>query len=139
MWTVRLFDDHYERHSWTGISQQKTIMDKAKRSFQQLLPYSWDKYKWNINASHPPITPSLQYFMERRLGPTRCLQVSLLMVWILAVEVQAFFLKYLLWIPPRNLLNTYRLIIWFGNTLLHDRIAEHDGEWFFSGGYASSA
>ena len=47
------------------------------------------------------------------LGPKRCLQVSLLMLWILAVEVQAFFLKYILWIPPRNLLNTYRLIIWF--------------------------
>jgi len=96
MWTVRLFDCRYEKYNWMGISQQKTIIDKARRSFQQLLPYSWDKYRWNIDAS-----------------PKRCAQVSVLIVWILAVEVQAFFLKYILWIPPRNLLNTYRLIIWF--------------------------
>jgi len=40
--------------------------------------------------------------------------VSVLVIWILAVEVLAFFIKYILWIPPRNPLNTYRLLIWFG-------------------------
>lgn len=28
-------------------------------------------------------------------------------------QVVAFFLKYILWVPPTNPLNTYRLIIWF--------------------------
>lgn len=45
--------------------------------------------------------------------------MSLLILWILAVEVQSFFLKYILWIPARNLLNTYRLIIWFGKGLVY--------------------
>jgi phosphatidylserine synthase 2 len=29
------------------------------------------------------------------------------------VDMNAFFLKYILWVPPRNPLNTYRLIMWF--------------------------
>ena len=86
-----------------------------------------------------PTTASPQRFVDDCLGPKRCLQVTVLMVWILAVEVQAFFLKYLLWIPPRNLLNTYRLIIWFGNT----RFCKRDGwiRWrmVYSGGYAGGA
>lgn len=51
MWTVRLFDCRYENYNWMGISRQKTLIAKCKRSFQQLLPYSWDKYKWDVNAS----------------------------------------------------------------------------------------
>jgi len=51
MWTVRWFDCRYEKYNWMGISQQRTIMDKARRSFQQLLPYSWDKFTWKMNSS----------------------------------------------------------------------------------------
>ena len=29
------------------------------------------------------------------------------------VELNGFFLKYVLWVPPENLLNTYRLFFWF--------------------------
>lgn len=47
-------------------------------------------------------------------GPMRCLQILSMSALILSVEVQAFFLKFILWIPPRNPLNTFRLVIWFG-------------------------
>jgi len=30
----------------------------------------------------------------------------------LAVEVNVFFLKYALWVPPTNPLNTARLVLW---------------------------
>lgn len=46
-------------------------------------------------------------------GPLRFVQVLTLIVIILTVEVNAFFLKFCLWIPPLNPLNTYRLIIWW--------------------------
>lgn len=32
---------------------------------------------------------------------------------ILLFDLNVFFLKYALWVPPRNPLNTYRLVLWF--------------------------
>ena len=43
----------------------------------------------------------------------RCLQGLTLIAIFLLVEVNAFFLKYILWIPPLNPLNTYRLCLYF--------------------------
>lgn len=69
---------------------------QAKRSLAQFWPYSWDKFEWNIVSS-----------------PKRLMQSLGLVAVFLLVEVNAFFLKYILWIPPLNPLNTYRLILWF--------------------------
>jgi phosphatidylserine synthase 2 len=68
----------------------------VKRSLGQFTPAYWDKDEWN------PL-----------MGPTRFVQVLVLAMWILTVEVNAFFLKLCLWIPPRNPLNSYRLLIWW--------------------------
>ncbi|CAD7702558.1 unnamed protein product [Ostreobium quekettii] len=96
MWTVHYFDSAYSTYNWRGISEQPTLAAKAKRSFLQFLPHSWDNFDWGMYS-----------------GPTRCIAVFAMVAVLLAVEVQAFFLKYILWVPPRNLLNTYRLLIWF--------------------------
>jgi hypothetical protein len=69
---------------------------QVKRSLGQFTPAYWDKDEWN------PL-----------MGPTRFVQVLVLAMWILTVEVNAFFLKLCLWIPPRNPLNSYRLLIWW--------------------------
>lgn len=45
-------------------------------------------------------------------GPARCLQALLTVAAFLAVEVNVFFLKYALWVPPTNPLNTARLVLW---------------------------
>jgi hypothetical protein len=45
-------------------------------------------------------------------GPARCLQALLIVAAFLAVEVNVFFLKYALWVPPTNPLNTARLVLW---------------------------
>jgi hypothetical protein len=45
-------------------------------------------------------------------GPSRCLQALLVVAAFLAVEVNVFFLKYALWVPPTNPLNTARLVLW---------------------------
>ena len=46
-------------------------------------------------------------------SPKRLLQCVVLVAVFLLIEVNAFFLKYVLWIPPLNPLNTYRLILLF--------------------------
>lgn len=45
-------------------------------------------------------------------GPARCLQALLVVAAFLTVEVNVFFLKYALWVPPTNPLNTARLVLW---------------------------
>jgi hypothetical protein len=69
---------------------------QVKRSLGQFTPAYWDKDEWN------PL-----------MGPARFVQVLGLAILILIVEVNAFFLKLCLWIPPRNPLNSYRLLIWW--------------------------
>ena len=44
---------------------------------------------------------------------SRCVQCLLPIAVILLFEVNAFFLKYVLWLPPLNPLNTYRLTLLF--------------------------
>ncbi|XP_062232084.1 CDP-diacylglycerol--serine O-phosphatidyltransferase 2-like isoform X1 [Phragmites australis] len=94
MHTVRYFDG--KTYEWVGLSRQPSIMGKVKRSLSQFTPAQWDKDQW-----HP--------FM----GPLRFIQVLFLCVVFMAVELNTFFLKFSLWIPPRNPLVVYRLILWW--------------------------
>ncbi|XP_066361777.1 CDP-diacylglycerol--serine O-phosphatidyltransferase 2 isoform X1 [Miscanthus floridulus] len=94
MHTVRYFDG--KTYEWVGLSRQRSIMGKVKRSLSQFTPAQWDKDQW-----HP--------FM----GPLRFIQVLFLCVVFMTVELNTFFLKFCLWIPPRNPLVVYRLILWW--------------------------
>ena len=62
----------------------------------QFTPYSLDNFQWGMFSS-----------------PKRCLQCFFPAGIILLFEVNHFFLKYELWVPPRNPLNTIRLSILF--------------------------
>lgn len=84
-----------------------------KRTLGQFTPARWDKDEW-----HP------------LLGPWRFIQVLSLCVVFMTVELNTFFLKFCLWIPPRNPLIIYRLVLWWliaiptireYNTYLQDR------------------
>ncbi|KAG5532308.1 hypothetical protein RHGRI_026815 [Rhododendron griersonianum] len=112
MHTVRYFDA--KTYEWVGISQQPNIMGKVKRTLSQFTPAQWDKDEW-----HP------------LLGPWRFIQVLTLCIVFLTVELNTFFLKFCLWIPPRNPLIVYRLVLWWliaiptireYNSYLQDRI-----------------
>ncbi|XP_034586530.1 CDP-diacylglycerol--serine O-phosphatidyltransferase 2 [Setaria viridis] len=73
------------------------VIEKGvKRSLSQFTPAQWDKDQW-----YP--------FM----GPLRFIQVLFLCVVFMTVELNTFFLKFCLWIPPRNPLVVYRLILWW--------------------------
>ncbi|CAH8382506.1 unnamed protein product [Eruca vesicaria subsp. sativa] len=119
MHTVRYFDG--KTYEWVGISRQPNIIGKVrfcstsrvhttvlhllrclnflfqvKRTLGQFTPAHWDKDEW-----HP-----LQ-------GPWRFVQVLTLCIIFLTVELNTFFLKFSLWIPPRNPVILYRLILWW--------------------------
>ncbi|KAE8707253.1 CDP-diacylglycerol--serine O-phosphatidyltransferase 1 [Hibiscus syriacus] len=93
MHTVRYVDG--KTYEWVGISRQPNIMGKVKRTLGQFTPAQWDKDEW-----HP------------LLGPMRFIQVLSLCIVFLMVELNTFFLKFCLWIPPRNPVIVYRLILW---------------------------
>lgn len=89
------------------------IYIQVKRTLSQFTPANWDKDEW-----HP------------LLGPWRFIQVFSLCIVFMTVELNTFFLKFCLWIPPRNPLVVYRLILWWliavptireYNTYLQDR------------------
>ncbi|EPS64481.1 hypothetical protein M569_10299, partial [Genlisea aurea] len=94
MRTVRHFDG--KTYEWVGISRQPNIIGKVKRTLGQFTPARWDKDEW-----HP------------FLGPLRFIQVLCLCVAFLTVELNTFFLKFCLWIPPRNPVVIYRLFLWW--------------------------
>uniref|UniRef100_A0A061R748 CDP-diacylglycerol--serine O-phosphatidyltransferase n=1 Tax=Tetraselmis sp. GSL018 TaxID=582737 RepID=A0A061R748_9CHLO len=83
-------------YHWSGVSSQKSVVAKVTRGLGQFLPYSFDSIEW-----------------EWMSGPTRLVQCLIPCAMNLQFKVVAFFLKYILWIPPTNPLNTIRLIIWF--------------------------
>ncbi|KAL6626606.1 hypothetical protein ACP70R_030332 [Stipagrostis hirtigluma subsp. patula] len=111
MKTVRYFDGR--TYEWVGLSRQPNIISKVKRTLGQFTPAQWDKDEWY------PL-----------LGPWRFIQVLSLCIVFMAVELNTFFLKFCLWIPPRNPLIVYRLVLWWliaiptireYNTYLQDR------------------
>ena len=63
------------------------------RVIQQFFPETWDTFRWHALES-----------------PKRWFVVVLVYVCVLVVDFNAFALKYILWIPPRNPLNVYRLV-----------------------------
>jgi len=94
MWTVKYFNS--KQYNWSGLSQQPTFFAKARRGFMQFTPYSLDAFQWQVFSS-----------------PKRCIQCFFPVLIILLFEVNHFFLKFELWVPPRNPLNTIRLSILF--------------------------
>ena len=94
MWTVRYFSG--KEYNWAGISSQPTLFAKARRGRMQFTPHSMDIFQWTWFRS-----------------PKRFLQCFFPAVIILLFEVNHFFLKFELWVPPINPLNTIRLFILF--------------------------
>ena len=71
MKTVRWFGSR--TYDWSGLSQQRTALDVARRSLAQLGPHSWDDFDWRLTSS-----------------PARCMQCLLPVICILLMEVRYF-------------------------------------------------
>ena len=59
-------------YNWTGLSQQRTLLDKAARTAAQFTPHSWDERDWRVFSS-----------------PARCLQCLVPIAVVLTMEVCA--------------------------------------------------
>lgn len=81
---------------WIGVSKIPDTKGKVMRVIKQFTPYSWTNYDWDILRDYKRFL----YFIG-------------VVVLMNLIDLNAFFLKYILWIPPRNPLNVYRLILWF--------------------------
>ena len=86
---------------------QTAVFVSQVRVIQQFFPETWDTFRWHALES-----------------PKRWFVVVLVYVCVLVVDFSAFALKYILWIPPRNPLNVYRLVhmiflcVWGGKVFL---------------------
>jgi len=82
--------------NWAGFSLGLWVIHKFS-----VKPYRWIQpefveYDWHVLSD-----------LKSLLG------VIGVIIVINLVELNAFFLKFVLWVPPRNLLNTYRLCVWW--------------------------
>jgi phosphatidylserine synthase 2 len=92
--TVRYFRS--KRYNWRGISEQPTLLAKAKRGLLQFTPRSVDEFRWRAIS-----------------GPVRCLQCLVPLAVILLFEINHFFLKAELWVPTSNVVSLFRLTLLF--------------------------
>jgi phosphatidylserine synthase 2 len=76
--------------NWTGLWATKK--GKLVRAF---VPTSFDQYRWEIFANW-----------------RRFVSVMLLCAAVSIIELNAFYLKYILWVPPPHPLNIARLFLW---------------------------
>ncbi len=81
--------------SWLGLSEIPTSVGKMERIMLQLTPYSWTTFHWDILGS-----------MKRFYS------AAFLVLLLELVELNAFFLKTVLWIPPPHFINVSRLVYW---------------------------
>ena len=95
MMTVRFFEGR--TYDWMGTKNATGLTKKMRQGLQLFTPATWDSYIWNPTSS-----------------PLRFLQCAFVVILCLVFELNAFFLKYVLWIPPPHLLNHIRLALWFG-------------------------
>ncbi|KAI8381243.1 phosphatidyl serine synthase-domain-containing protein [Radiomyces spectabilis] len=85
-----------KQYSWVEFRQIKSLKGKAKRAVQQFTPHDWTRFEYKATSS-----------VKNYFGTLFLIAV------FLQCELNCFYLKYLLWVPPEHALNTYRLILLF--------------------------
>ncbi|EGF82974.1 hypothetical protein BATDEDRAFT_84504 [Batrachochytrium dendrobatidis JAM81] len=85
-----------KHYSWRGIGEIPTIRGKLARTMGQFTPYSWVKFEWHS-------TKSFRNFIA--VIGILCLELQ--------CELNAFYLKYLLWVPVSHPINLCRLLFFF--------------------------
>ena len=90
---------HYfevQEYQYVGFFEERTLYGKLTRAMKQFSPSSWTEVKWEP-------TKDLRRFFA----------VQLLIVALLIGDLNAFYLKHVLWVPFTDNLNIYRLgLIW---------------------------
>lgn len=77
-----------KEYRWGSYTSIPSYLGKAKRTLLQFTPASWTKVEWKPTSSLKRIAA-----------------VQLLMLAMHLEELNAFFLKFILWVPPESKLN----------------------------------
>ncbi|KAF9110511.1 AAA ATPase midasin [Mortierella sp. AM989] len=85
-----------KQYSWQGWAEIPTLKGKVKRTMAQFTPKSWTKFEWNTTKSFK----------------SYCTVIFILAMFLIC-ELNAFYLKTLLWIPPAHLINVSRIFAYF--------------------------
>eukprot|EP00698_Gefionella_okellyi_P019148 TRINITY_DN5833_c0_g1_i1.p1 TRINITY_DN5833_c0_g1~~TRINITY_DN5833_c0_g1_i1.p1 ORF type:complete len:476 (-),score=93.31 TRINITY_DN5833_c0_g1_i1:905-2332(-) len=92
LWTCRLFE--MREYNWMGFQKIPTTKGKIARLLNMFTPFSWTKYKWEMFSSF-----------------SRLVLIVFSLLMYLIIKVNSFFVKSALFIPPRSVFNTLRLIL----------------------------
>lgn len=82
-------------YHWRGLFKTPTIRGKIRRAVTQFTPYSWTPYRWGY-------TESFSRF---------CFVVVIVIFWLIQ-ELNTFYLKTILWVPPNHSFNFYRELLY---------------------------
>ncbi|XP_060556439.1 phosphatidylserine synthase 2-like [Ruditapes philippinarum] len=80
-------------YHWRGMWNIPTYSGKMKRVALQFTPYSWTDFNWK------PTSSLIRWFAT----------LGIFVIFLLA-ELNTFYLKFVLWIPPEHYLNLGRLV-----------------------------
>jgi len=83
-------------YKWSGVRYIPTISGKIQRLALQFTPASWTTVRW-----------------ETTKNIKRFLSVHFVIFVVQLEELNAFFMKQILWVPPPCPLNVIRLFIWY--------------------------
>ncbi|PVV00906.1 hypothetical protein BB560_004696, partial [Smittium megazygosporum] len=90
------FCHYFKTYEWGTFGDAPTIKAKLKRAGAQFTPYSWTSFEW---------------------APTKNLKSYLgyifFIISFILVELNVFYLKYLLWVPPEHFIVIARLALVF--------------------------
>jgi len=78
---------------WRGLYEIPTYRGKIKRFFGQFSPHGWIEFTWNPLSSFE-----------------RWIAILCIVIGFLITELNTFYLKFVLWVPPNHLLNPIRLL-----------------------------
>eukprot|EP00003_Mantamonas_plastica_P023316 TRINITY_DN4179_c1_g1_i1.p1 TRINITY_DN4179_c1_g1~~TRINITY_DN4179_c1_g1_i1.p1 ORF type:complete len:488 (+),score=115.75 TRINITY_DN4179_c1_g1_i1:210-1466(+) len=82
-------------YRWHGILDIPSASGKLQRTLLQFTPESWTIVNW-----------------ESRKSIRRYLSVIIVIICVCLCDLNAFFLKSVLWVPSQNNLNLYRMLLW---------------------------
>ncbi|KAG0210528.1 hypothetical protein BGX33_004845 [Mortierella sp. NVP41] len=85
-----------KQYSWQGLAEIPTLKGKMKRTMQQFTPKSWTKFEWDSTKSFKSYAT-----------------VIFILTMFLICELNAFYLKTLLWLPPAHPINITRIFSYF--------------------------
>ncbi|KAF9998716.1 hypothetical protein BGZ79_007622 [Entomortierella chlamydospora] len=85
-----------KQYSWQGFADIPTFKGKMRRTMAQFTPKSWTKFEWNSTKNFKTYAT-----------------VIFILTMFLICELDAFYLKSLLWLPPAHPVNIVRIFSYF--------------------------